>query len=161
MRSLRPAALAALLIVLAAPALAQLKQTAAFEFVGGPTPLTMSVETLAALPQVEQEISFKTSKGVSTGRYKGPLLWDVLKSSAAFDGLERNKELAKTLLVTANDGYEIAFSIGELSPEFGNAMILVALETDGKPLLDGFHIVAQGDKRGARAIHNIVKMEIR
>lgn len=161
MKFLRPAAFAALLVIVAAPALAQLRQAATFEFAGGPTPLTMSLETLSALPQVEQEITFKTSKGMSTARYKGPRLWDVVKSSKTLDNLERNEELAKTLLVTASDGYEIAFSIGELSPEFGNATVLVALETDGVPLPEGFRIVVQGDKRGARAIHNIVKMEIR
>jgi len=161
MKFLRPAAFAALLVIVAAPALAQLRQAATFEFVGGPTPLTMSLETLSALPQVEQEITFKTSKGTSTARYKGPLLWDIVKSSKTLDNLERNKELAKTLLVTATDGYEIAFSIGELSPEFGNATALVALETNGLPVPEGFRIVVQGDKRGARAIHNIVKMEIR
>ncbi len=98
---------------------------------------------------------------MKTGHYKGPLLWDVVKSSKALDGLDHNKELAKTLMVTASDGYQIAFSIGEIAPEFGNAMILVALETNGEVLKDGLRIVAQGDKRGARAVHNVVKIELR
>lgn len=134
---------------------------ASIEFVGSGAPVAMTVESLSALPQVEQEVTFKTSKGMSTGKYKGPLLWEVVKASKSLDGLERNKELAKTLLVTASDGYQIAFSIGELSPEFGNATILLALETDGQSLKDGFRIVAQGDQRGARAVHNIVKIEVR
>lgn len=159
-------AVAAMLFLLAASAgaLAETNavQTASIELVGLDTkPIALTAESLAALPQVEQEITFKTSKGVSTARYKGPLLWEVIKSSKALDGLEHNKELARTLMVTASDGYEIAFSIGEIAPEFGNATILLALETDGKALPDGFKIVAQGDKRGARAIHNIVKIELR
>ena len=121
----------------------------------------LRLNSLAALPQVEQDVTFKTSKGVKTGHYKGPLLWDVVKSSKALDGLDHNKELAKTLMVTASDGYQIAFSIGEIAPEFGNAMILVALETNGEVLKDGLRIVAQGDKRGARAVHNVVKIELR
>ena len=131
------------------------------EFVGGATTLVLTPQSLAALPLVEQDVTFRTSKGVSTAHYKGPLLWDVVKASKALDGLDHNKELAKTLMVTASDGYQIAFSIGEIAPEFGNAMILVALETDGQPLKDGLRIVAQGDKRGARAVHDIVKIELR
>lgn len=121
----------------------------------------MSVSDLSALPQVEQTVSFMTSKGMSTARYKGPLLWEVVKASKLLDGIERHAELAKTLLVTAIDGFEIAFSIGELAPEFGNTTVLVALETDGQTLPDGLRIVVQGDKRGARAIHHIVKIELR
>lgn len=133
----------------------------AIELVGGGSPVTLTLEELARLPQVEQEITFKTSKGMATARYKGPLLWDVLSAGKALEGLDGHAELTKTLMVTASDGYRIAFSVGELAPEFGNAMILLALETDGKPLADGFRIVAQGDKRGARAIHDIVTIEVR
>lgn len=145
--------------MLAAPA--QTAPPPSIELTGGSAPVKLTLEELAKLPQVEQEVTFKTSKGMSTALYKGPLLWDVLKAGKALDGLEHNKELAKTLLISANDDYQIAFSVGELSPEFGNATILLALETDGKPLPRGFQIVAQGDERGARAVHDIVKIEVR
>ncbi|HEY5818647.1 MAG TPA: hypothetical protein VIU14_09660 [Mesorhizobium sp.] len=131
------------------------------ELVSAGKTLVLTPQSLADLPPVEQDVTFKTSKGVSTGHYKGPLLWDVVKASKALAGLDHNKELAKTLMVTASDGYQIAYSIGEIAPEFGNATILVALETDGQPMKDGLRIVAQGDKRGARAIHNVVKIELR
>ena len=134
---------------------------AGIEFIGVPkSPIALTTADLAKLPSVEQDITFKTSKGVQTGHYKGPLLWEVLQANKVLDGLEHNKELTKTLLVTAEDDYQIAFSIGEISPEFGNAMILVALEVDGKPL-EKPRIVAQGDKRGARAVRDVIKIELR
>lgn len=152
------------LLALAFAGIAAQAQTAsppALEISGAGRTVTLTPADLAKLPQVEQTVSFQSSKGVSTARYKGPLLWEVLQASRMLDGLERNKELAKTLMVTASDDYQIAFSVGELAPEFGNATILLALETDGKPLADGLRIVAQGDKRGARAIHHIVGIELR
>ncbi len=153
----------ALLVSLSSPvAYAQTAQPTSFEFAAqGTAPVAMKLEDLKALPQVEQTITFKTSKGERTATYKGPLLWDVIKASKALDGLGHNQALAKTLLVSAVDDYQIAFSVGELAPEFGNAMILLALETDGKPLPQGFHIVVQGDKRGARAVHDIVRIEMK
>jgi len=162
MNSLRILAFFVMLAIAATPASPQSVSQESFELVGaGSKPVTITLEALAALSQIEQDVTFKTSKGVSMGHYKGPLLWDVVKVSKALDGLDHNEELSKTLMVTASDDYQIAFSIGELSPEFGNALVLLALEVDGKVLADGFRIVVQGDKRGARAIHNIVKMEIR
>lgn len=156
--------LAAIILTIASATIAFADSAArpALAFVGNDgIAVAMSIETLSALPQVERDVSFKTSKGVSKAHCKGPLLWDVVKASKTLDGLDHNKELAKTLLVSAADGYQIAFSIGEIEPDFGNAPILLVLETDGKPLADGFRIVADGDKRGARAIHDIVKIEVR
>lgn len=156
-------ALPIVLLFALAPAgvLAQSAPPAQIEISGVSSKGPITVEQMEALPQVEQEVTFNTSKGVSTAKYKGPLLWEVVKATKAIDGLERNKELEKTLLVTASDGYKIAFSIGEIAPEFGNATILLALETDGEKLKDGIRVVAQGDKRGARAIHNVVSIEVR
>lgn len=133
----------------------------AMEISGGANPVALKLDELAKLPQVTLTVTFNTSKGVQTADYTGPRLWDVIRTTGLLDGFEHNAELAKTLLVTASDGYRIAFSIGELSPEFGNATALLALETDGKRLARGFQIVVQGDKRGARAIHDIVSIEMR
>ncbi|MIL09239.1 hypothetical protein BZU93_25620 [Salmonella enterica subsp. enterica] len=152
-----------LLLLGTAPAWAESAEpvVAPVVFVGAGGTVALDAAALEALPQVVQKITFKTSKGMSTGVYKGPLLWDVVQAAKGVDGLGHNEELARTLLVTAADGYKIAFSIGELSPEFGNAMILVALETDGQKLKNGFRIVVQGDKRGARALHNVTSIEVK
>lgn len=84
----------------------------------GAAPLKLSAESISGLPVVEKDVSFQTSKGPSSGHYKGVLLWEVLIANKAFDGVERNGELKKTILVSAADGYQIAFSIGEIHPGF-------------------------------------------
>jgi hypothetical protein len=109
------------------------------------------------------EVSFMTKKGMETGRYKGVLLWPVLqeKGLAKLAG-DHHEDLAHTFLVTASDGYKIAFSIGEIAPDFGNRAILLATERDGKSLQDeGFRLVVPDDARGARSVKGVVSIEIK
>lgn len=162
LRNFGPLVIALLLMLpIAARAQTALPPPTSIEFSGGPSPVSLDVAKLEALPQVEEKITFQTKNGAETATYKGPLLWDVVGAAKLLDGLERNHELARTLHIHAVDGYEIAYSVGEIAPEFGDATILLALETDGHKLKDGFRIVVQGDKRGARAIHNVTKIELR
>jgi hypothetical protein len=62
--------------------------------------------------------------------------------------------------VTGRDGYQIAFSVGEIHPEFGNTPMMIATEVDGKPFADGLRIIVPGDKRGARNVRQVVKIEL-
>ena len=106
-------------------------------------------------------MAFETSKGPATRRYKGVLLWDVLQANKALDGLKPAEQLKKTFLVSARDGYQIAFSVGEIHPDFGNLPLLLVSAVDGKALDGGWRLVAPGDKRGARAVYEVVKIELR
>lgn len=137
-------------------------QEPAVELTGvGPAPIRLSSQSLAALPVAEREVTFETSKGPATRRYKGVLLWDVLQASKALDGLKPVEQLKKTFVVSAKDGYQIAFSIGEIHPDFGNLPLILVSAVDGKPLDGGWRLVAPGDKRGARAVYEVVKVELR
>jgi hypothetical protein len=124
---------------------------------------TLTAADLAKFPVTEMEVSFMTKKGMETGRYKGVLLWPVLqeKGLAKLAG-DHHDDLAHTFLVTADDGYKIAFSVGEIAPDFGNRAILIATERDGKSLQDeGFRLVVPGDARGARSVKGVVSIEIK
>jgi len=124
-------------------------------------PIQLTPQSLAALPVAERDVTFETSKGPATRRYKGVLLWDILQANKAFDGLKPVEQLRKTFLVSAKDGYQIAFSIGEIHPDFGNLPLILVSAVDGKPLDGGWRLVAPGDKRGARAVYEVVKIELR
>lgn len=153
-------ALILLALLTAAPALRA--QEPAVELTGiGPAPIRLSSQSLAALPVAEREVTFETSKGPATRRYKGVLLWDVLQANKALDGLKPVEQLKKTFVVSAKDGYQIAFSIGEIHPDFGNLPLILVSAVDGKPLDGGWRLVAPGDKRGARAVYEVVKVELR
>lgn len=127
----------------------------------GSGPIQLTPQSLAALPVAEREVAFETSKGPATRRYKGVLLWDVLQANKALDGLKPAEQLKKTFLVSARDGYQIAFSVGEIHPDFGNLPLLLVSAVDGKALDGGWRLVAPGDKRGARAVYEVVKIELR
>lgn len=126
----------------------------------GGQPIALTPDSLATLPAVEEDVTFQTSKGPSSGQYKGVLLWEVLQANKAFEGLEHNAELKKTFVVSGRDGYEIAFSVGEIHPEFGNTAMMIATEVDGKPFADGLRVIVPGDKRGARNVREVATIAL-
>lgn len=122
----------------------------------------LTPESLAALPPVAMDVSFMTSKGEEKGHYEGVLLWDVLKRATLLEGIDHNAELRRTFEVKGSDGYVIAFSVGEIAPEFGNTPAMIALKRDGKPLgPDHLRLVVPGDKRGARNVREVVSITVR
>lgn len=116
-----------------------------------------------AMPVLERDIVFQTAKGERRGHYRGVLLRDVLDAAGALHDTDRHADLKRTLLVTGRDGYAIAFSVGELLPEFGDTPVIVARGIDGGPLPaeEGLRLVVDGDRRGARAVTNIARVELR
>ena|SRR5208283_1614473 len=89
----------------------------------------------------------------------------ALLSSAAIqlgDSL-RGPRMAEVLLVSAADGYRVAFALAEIDPAFATREIVLADKRDGKPLdaKEGpFRIVAPGDKRPARWIRQVTELRI-
>lgn len=124
---------------------------------------TMTWGELSRLPVVEQEVRYQTSKGEESGRYKGPLLWSILEVRGMTDLPGHNAQLKHSFAVEGRDGYRIVFSVGEIDPDFGNAPIQIATERDGKPIVEteGYRLVVPGDKRGARYVRDVVKIEVR
>ncbi len=77
------------------------------------------------------------------------------KAGAPVDEKLRGKALASYVLAAAKDGYQVAFTLGELDPQFGNSLVLVADTRDGKPLPDKqgpLRLVCSNDKEGARSV---------
>lgn len=75
----------------------------------------------------------------------------------------RGARMAEILLVTASDGYKVAFALAELDPAFAERQIILADKRDGKALdaREGpFRIVAPGDKRPARWIRQVIELRV-
>ena len=67
------------------------------------------------------------------------------------------------MLATAKDGYAVVFSLPELDSAFTSNDIIIADTVDGQPLFDyqgPFRIVAPRDKRGARSIRMVQRLEV-
>lgn len=142
---------------------AQETNPATIEIVGSAVSTgTLTPDELSRLPVIEQDVRYQTSKGEESGRYKGPLLWSVLEARGIADLPGHNAQLKHGFVVEGRDGYRIVFSIGEIDPDFGNAPIQLATERDGKPIVatEGYRLVVPGDKRGARYVKDVVKIEV-
>ncbi len=79
----------------------------------------------------------------------------------------KNDVLDRYVLATGTDGYRSVFSLGELSPTFGNRPDLAAYAETVRgvstPLAaDGFaRVTAPGDVKGGRYVSNLVNLDVR
>lgn len=123
---------------------------------------------LQALPAVTQTVDYTAAGLPQTRTYTGTPLWGLINNAGLVTNPAiKNDVLNKYVLATGSDGYKIVFSLGELSPAFGNRPDLVAYAqiTDGVsgPLGgDGFaRVTAPGDIRGGRYVSNLVSLAVR
>jgi hypothetical protein len=126
--------------------------------------LSFDEAALRALPANTQTVTYLAGSTQVTNTFTGALLWDVLNlAGLIIDTTVRNDLLNKVVIATGSDGYQAAFALGELSPAFGNAPILVAYDDVAGALDggDGFaRIVAPGDVRGGRYVSNLISFTV-
>jgi molybdate transport system substrate-binding protein len=129
-------------------------------------PRTFSRDDLMALPSETVQVSFQAGQGTDGGSFTGTRLLNVFDAAGGAklptDG--NNAKLRVTVMVTAADGYQVAFGWGELDPEFGAAPILLAYARDGQPMGEKqgmARIVVPGDKRGGRYLSMVKSIELR
>jgi hypothetical protein len=96
--------------------------------------------------------------------YSGVPLVDLLAHLGVPHGKDlMGKALADYVVATGSDGYKSVVALGEIDPEFHPGMVLVADAMDGKPLdkAGPFRLVVTEDKRPARSVRNLVRVELR
>lgn len=87
------------------------------------------------------------------------LLWTLIER-AKVDDPAKWGELRHVLAVTAQDGYLLMVSIGEIDPNFDNAPVMLAYARDGKPL-PALRLVFPDDKHGERDVRDVMRIEVR
>ena len=122
--------------------------------------ITLSNSALAPLKR--ESISATAHETTST--YEGYELAAVLKSvgSITADSL-RGKDLARTIVISAADGYRVVFTLSELDPTLGNRRVYLVNTENGKPLSekDGpWRLVVPADKRPARWIRDVTSIVV-
>lgn len=139
-------------VTIAAPAVAP----GAAPVLGGALahPGPLDAAALAKLPQISLPVAYGTGHGVTSGRYAGVLLWDLLQQAGPTDQPGKHASLRHTLLVVGQDGYAVAFSFGELSP--GGTADPVLLVADA----GGWNLVVPGDRTGARDVHQVARISV-
>jgi DMSO/TMAO reductase YedYZ molybdopterin-dependent catalytic subunit len=124
------------------------------------TPLTLTSRDLKAMPRTTVTV---TAEGRDE-KYEGVLVGEILKRAGAPVGRDLTGAAVATYVVaSAKDGYRVLFALAELDPEFTSNDIIIADMVDGKPLFDyqgPLRIVAPHDKRGARSVRMLQKIDI-
>lgn len=76
----------------------------------------------------------------------------------------KNHLLAFTILARSDDGYTIAFSAGELMPDFGGREVWIALDRNGQPLTEeegpARLLIPGENKKFARWLHGLKSVEL-
>ena len=151
-----------LILLLSASAAMIAQQTAPSITITGSTitPLTLSADDLAKMPRA----TVTTMNGGIETKYEGVWLYEILKRAGVATGeAVRGKTLTTYVLAEAQDGYQVVFSLGELDPLLGEAPILLADKANNKALFGenaSFRLVASRDKRAARSVRMLTKLEI-
>lgn len=132
------------------------------------TSLVLELDDLKVFPTEQQTVSYLSGSTAQTHAYTGTRLWGVLQSAGVrTDPAVKNDVLNKVVLATGSDGYRVVYSLGELSPSFGNRPDLLAYaETiNGATTAltaDGFaRVTVPGDIRGGRYVSNLVALDVR
>ena len=127
------------------------------------TPRTFTPDDLRQEPATVEPVYFSTGKGPVQATFTGVLLWSLLQEAAIKPDPDVKNDIARrTILVTGSDGYATALSVGEIDPEFGGGLALLAYARDGQPLPDGgVRLVVPGDKNGGRSVQDVVSVEVR
>jgi hypothetical protein len=115
--------------------------------------------TLAALPHTTVTVYNEHTKANET--YAGVPVIDLLKKLGVPDK-PRGKQFKIYLVAAGSDGYEVVYSLGEVTPDVHDATVLVADSEDGKPIADDgpLKMVATGEKRPARWVRNLVAIRV-
>jgi len=132
----------------------------------GPLKITYGQQTsqwtpsnLAALPHKTITVHNEHTNAEET--YSGVALIDLLIPLGIHDK-PRGKDFRLYLVAAGSDGYEVVYSIGEITPDVSNATVVVADTENGKPLADDgpLKLIATNEKRPARWVRNLVAIRV-
>jgi len=151
-------------VIAATVLFATLTTTAQSVTVGGEvtTPLTLTAADLSAMPRTTAVAKDKSGTPHS---FEGVALADIFKKAGVTTGHDlRGENLAKYVLVSCADNYQIVFSLAELDSSFTDRVVILADKFEGKPLPAGtgpFRIVVPGEKKPARNCFQVLSIDVK
>jgi hypothetical protein len=158
---MKPAVVAALAIVVAAPLYAtnaRAQSVTVSGMVAHPGPLDAAA--LGALKQVSFKGSFDSMSGRQTHSWTGPLLLDVLNKASLTDEPGKRTHIRHVILAEGSDGYAASVAIGEIEPKGEGKQVIIALTQDGAAL-KAPRLVVPGDASFTRCVHDLVRIDVR
>ncbi|WP_158615437.1 molybdopterin-dependent oxidoreductase [Acidipila sp. EB88] len=125
--------------------------------------ITLSLDVLNALPHVTLTVTNGHTHEQEV--YSGVPLHTLLeKVGAPAEASIRGKVLSDYIVATGSDNYHAVLSLAEIEPSFHPGQVIVADQVNGKLLdtkLGPLQLVVEEDKKPARSVHNLVKIELK
>lgn len=114
----------------------------------------------AALPHTSLKVELHGKAHVFEGV---PMLELLRQVNAPWGDTLTGKDLRDVALATSQDGYVVAYSLGEIDPGTAKGQVLVADRMDGAPLdahAGPFQVVVENDARPARDARMVQTIEL-
>jgi DMSO/TMAO reductase YedYZ molybdopterin-dependent catalytic subunit len=124
------------------------------------TPLHLTLADLGGFPATHVSATQVSGHGPVPLDCTGVSLGAIIAKAGLDVGAKNNANLAHTLLVTGDDGYAVALSLGEIDPNYGSAPAIIATTCNGKPE-ENPRLVVPNDKHGGRAVQGVVSIEVK
>jgi DMSO/TMAO reductase YedYZ molybdopterin-dependent catalytic subunit len=126
-----------------------------------PHSLKLQLDDLRKLPLLS--VPLKEHDG-TTKNYQGVALTEVLKmAGVAVADHVRGKALAVCVEALAEDGYSVAFGLGEIEPSISGRTIILAYSADNQPLgpsVGPVRLVVGDDKKQARCERMVTEIHV-
>ncbi|MBV9826075.1 MAG: autotransporter domain-containing protein [Alphaproteobacteria bacterium] len=132
------------------------------------TPQTFKLPQLQALPSLAENVSFIAGTSTTNTTFTGPTLYSLLNNTVGIkvNTSVKNDLLNNVVIATGSDGYQVVYSLGELSPSFGastgNPDLVAYANAPGQLLTtDGFaRTTAATDTKGGRYVSNVQSITV-
>lgn len=122
-------------------------------------PGELTVEKLRGMPLQTMDVAYQSGKGPEQHSVTGVALSELLPVSALATTEAKNDQLSFSVLAVGADGYAALVSYGEVSPDFGNRGILLAVTQDGADLARP-RLIVPGDVKGGRYVSDVVELHV-
>ena len=124
-------------------------------------PQQFDLARLRALPSETMQVSYQTERGVQQASFDGVRLWALLDEAGGIDDPDKAAALHHVVRITAQDGYFVVLSTGEVAPDFGGKPAMIAYRRDGdSPGAGSIRLVMPGDKHGGRYVRDVVTINV-
>ena len=122
-------------------------------------PFQITIDQLHTMPMHTVQAEFQTDTGTEQHTEIGVLLAQLIPATALATQNNKHDSLSFAVLAVGADAYQAAVSYGEISPDFANKEVLVAVTQDGKPLSRP-RLVVPGDIKGARYVNDLIELHV-
>ena len=155
---MRMGLIAAVLLALLAPA--SLAQALTLKGLDPADVQDISPAEFAALPHTTIKVMFHGKERSFDGV---PMLELLRRVKGPWGDTLTGKDLSDVALVTSQDGYKVAYSLGEIDAGTAKGQVLIADRADGAPLdahAGPFQVVVENDARPARDARMVTRIEL-